>query len=141
MNNPDLFNRELAGGSAYPHIEKYEYGDWYCTSGLSDTSEYRTIRFNVQASNLFLHWTNGLLEMTGRLVKKVAKTAYADQAAVTFAHNGACHLFDSVKFSIGSTCVENLNVPGHCNSLMFNVLLARSKSKNDGLTFLWFPTL
>ena len=141
MNNPDLFDRTLAGGSPYPHTEKYEYNDWYCTTGLTDTSEYRTIRFNVQASNLLLHWTNSYLQMTGRLVPKVDpdKSPYTHESALTFIHNGACHLFDSVKLSIGSTCVENVNVPGHCSSLIFNVLLPRSKAKNDGLTFLWFP--
>ena len=139
MNNADLFDSGLAGGSPYPYTEKYEYSDWYCTTGMTDTSEYRTIRFNVQASNLLLPWTNSYLEMKGRLVRKDNKTTYVQDEPITFAHNGACHLFDSVKFSIGSTCVENINVPGHCSSLMFNVLLARSKSKNDGLTFLWFP--
>ena len=129
MNNSDLFNAELAGDLSYPHTEKYNYSDWYCIWGLSDTSEFRTISFNVQVSNLLLHWTNSFLQMTGHLLKKADKQTYATKTAITFAHNGACHLFDSVKFSIGSTCVENINVPGNCISLLFNVLLACPKPK------------
>ena len=140
MNNSDLFDSTLAGGFLYPHTEKYEYGDWYCTTGLSDTSWYSTIRFNVQASNLLLHWTNSYLQMTGRLEPKdTAKHVHDDKSPITFIHNGACHLFDSVKFTIGGICVETINSPGHCSSLIFYVLLPCSKAKNDGLTFLWFP--
>jgi hypothetical protein len=140
MNNPDLFDNTLAGGFPYPHTEKYEYSDWYCTTGLTDTSAYRTIRFNVQASNLLLHWTNSYLQLTGRMEpKETSGAAFTNATPTSFIHNAACHLFDSVKFSIGGTCVENINSPGHCSSLIFNVLLPRSKAKNDGLTFLWFP--
>ncbi len=139
MNNPDMYNRELAGGTPYPETEKYSYSSWYCATGLSDTTEYKTVRFSLRQDNLLLHWTNGYLEMQGQLVQKANKAVMPEQALITFAHNGLIHLFDNIKFTIGNQMVENINIPGHVSSLMFDVLLARSKSKNDGLSFLWSP--
>ena len=71
MNNPAMYELENAGGVAYPETDKYHYNKWYTTTGLTDGSAYKTIRFNVRQDNLLLHWRNSYLELKGRVVQKV----------------------------------------------------------------------
>ena len=33
MNNPDLFDKALAAGVEFPFLERYQYDDWYTTTG------------------------------------------------------------------------------------------------------------
>ena len=70
MNNAAMYNFGIAGGIPYPETEKYSYDRWYTTTGLTDGSAYKTIRFNIRQDNLLLHWANSYLEMHGQLVKK-----------------------------------------------------------------------
>ena len=47
MNNAAMYNLGIAGGIPYPETEKYSYDRWYTTTGLTDGSAYKTIRFNI----------------------------------------------------------------------------------------------
>ena len=58
-----MYELENAGGVAYPETDKYHYNKWYTTTGLTDGSAYKTIRFNVRQENLLFHWSNSYLEL------------------------------------------------------------------------------
>ena len=141
MNNPELFDKDIAGGVPYPLVEKYSYTTFYPTSGLTDMSEYKTIRFNIRQDNLSLHWSNAMIQVHGQVVKKDDGLAYASGDNVALVHNFFPHLFQNIKISIGSVCVENINSPGMVSSLLYNVLYSRSKKKGDGLNFNWYPDI
>lgn len=128
-----------AGGIPYPETEKYHYDRWYTTTGLTDGSAYKTIRCNIRQDNLLLHWRNAYLEMHGQLVKKADDQAFADGALIAFIHNAIPHMFANTKLTVGSQEVENVNHVGHVSSLIYNVIYPKSKSKNDGLQFMWVP--
>ena len=134
-----MYELEAAGGVPYPETDKYYYERWYTTTGLTDGSEYKTIRFNIRQDNLLLHWTNSYLVLDGQLVKKADDAAYADADLITLTHNAVPHLFSNVKLSIGNKLVENVNEVGHVSSMIYNVLFNRSKGKCDGLDFMWMP--
>ena len=136
MNNFLLYDTSEAGGIPYSQTERYEFQRWFTTDGLTDTSEYKTIRFSMRQENLLIHWRNSYLELAGKLVKKNG-TAYAKKSAISFIFNGIAHSFANGKLSIGSRVVEAVNEMGHVSSLMHYVLLPRSKQKCDGLDFMW----
>ena len=68
-----MYALDRAGGIPYPDTEKYNYVTWYTTTGLTDGSAYKTIRFNIQQDNLYLHWINSYLEIHGKLIKKTGE--------------------------------------------------------------------
>ena len=139
MNNPAMYSLESAGGTPYPETEKYSYDRWYTTTGLTDGSAYKTIRFNIRQDNLLLHWRNSYLELHGQLVQKANGTAFADDSLITLIHNAIPHLFSNVKLTVGSQLVENVILVGHVSSMIYDVIYARSKAKNNGLQFMWMP--
>ena len=55
MNNPLMYDVGQAGGVPYPDTNKYHYERWFTTSGLTDGTEYKTVRFNIRQDNLLLH--------------------------------------------------------------------------------------
>ena len=65
MNNPAMYGLANAGGIPYPETEKYQYDRWFTTTGLTDGSAYKTVRFNIQQDNLLLHWVNSYLQLHG----------------------------------------------------------------------------
>ena len=65
-----MYDLPGAGGIPYPETDQYKYEQWYPTSGLTDASEYKTLRFNIKQDNLILHWTNAYMVLEGQLVKK-----------------------------------------------------------------------
>ena len=134
-----MYDLSQAGGIPYPETDKYHYDKWYTTTGLTDGSAYKTIRFNVRQDNLFLHWTNSYLELNGKLVKNADGTAYGDADLITLTHNAIPLMFSNVKLTIGNKLVENINEVGHVSSMMYNVLYPRSKAKCDGLQYMWMP--
>ena len=139
MNNSQMYDVSHAGGVPYPETNKYHYNQWYTTTGLTDGSEYKTIRFNIRQDNLFLHWINSYLVLDGQLVKKVGGTAYTNTQLISLVHNAIPHMFSNVKLTVGNRLVENVNQIGHVSSMMYDVLYPRSKGKCDGLDFMWFP--
>ena len=139
MNNPQMYDMSHAGGVPYPETDKYHYSRWFTTTGLTDGSEYKTIRFNVRQDNLLLHWTNSYLTLEGQLKKKTAGTAYTNAQLISLVHNAIPHMFSNVKLTVGSKLVENVNQIGHVSSMMYDVLYPRSKGKCDGLEFMWLP--
>ena len=134
-----MYDLSHAGGVPYPETDKYHYDRWYTTTGLTDGSEYKTIRFNIRQDNLLLHWTNSFLVLNGQLVKKDDSTAFGNDDEISLAHNAIPHLFSNVKLTIGNQLVENINQVGYVSSMMYNVLYPRSKGKSDGLQFMWYP--
>ena len=122
-----MYDKELAGGNPYPITEKYQYDNWYSTSGLTDTSEYRTIRFNCLQDNLLLHWHNAYLEIHGRLWKNADNDDIATSTKVSFIHNAILHLFSNVKFSVGNRVIKNINSPSYVSSMIFAILFPKSK--------------
>ena len=139
MNNSQMYQKELAGGVPYPETEKYAYDRWYTTTGLTDGSEYKTIRFNIRQDNLMLHFTNAYLEIHGQLLQKTTGAVMPTGAKITMIHNAIPHLFDNVKITVDNQLVENVNQPGHVSSMLFNILFPKSKAQNDGLQFMWYP--
>ena len=140
MNNSSMYDRDLAGGVPYPSTERYNYDSWFTTTGLTDGSEYKTIRFNIRQDNLLLHFTNAYLEVHGQLVQKAAGNADMPAGAqIALIHNAIPFLFDNIKFTMGNQLVENVNCPGHVSSMLFDVLFPRSKAKVQGLEFMWYP--
>ena len=139
MNNPAMYELEEAGGIAYPETDRYDYKKWYPTTGLTDASAYKSVRFNIRQDNLLLHWKNAYLELKGRIVKKTDGTAYASGSRIALIHNAIPHLFANVKLTIGNQLVENINQIGHVSSMMYDVLYPRSKGKSEGLQFMWVP--
>ena len=138
MNNFLLYDTSEAGGIPYSQTEKYEYQKWYTTDGLTDTSEYKTIRFSVRQENLLIHWRYSYLELEGQLVKKSDGSAFTKNTdAISFIFNGIPHLFANGKFTVGNRVVESINEIGYVSGLINYVLLARSKQKCDGLSFMW----
>ena len=134
-----MYEMEEAGGVPYPETDKYHYNKWYTTTGLTDGSAYKTIRFNVRQDNLLLHWRNSYLELKGQVVQKANGNAFADNASIALIHNAIPHMFSNVKLTIGNQMVENVNHVGHVSSMMYDVLYHRSKGKCDGLQFMWIP--
>ena len=65
-----MYETEEAGGVPYPETDKYHYNKWFTTTGLTDGSAYKTIRFNVRQDNLLLHWRNSYLELQGQVFQK-----------------------------------------------------------------------
>ena len=139
MNNPLMYDVGQAGGIPYPDTNKYHYDRWFTTSGLTDGTEYKTVRFNIRQDNLLLHWRNAYLTLRGQLVKKDDGAAYAENALITLIHNAIPHMFSNVKLTVGNQMVENINQVGHVSSLIYDVLYPRSKAKCDGLQYMWFP--
>ncbi len=139
MNNSQMYELQHAGGIPYPETDKYHYDRWYTTTGLTDGSEYKTIRFNIRQDNLLLHWTNSFLVLNGQLVKKADESAFGDDDAIALIHNAIPHMFSNVKLTIGNQMVENINQVGYVSSMMYDVLYSRSKGKCDGLQFMWYP--
>ena len=139
MNNVKMYDLERAGGVAYPETDKYDYSKWYTTTGMTDGTEYRAVRFDVRQDNLLLHWAEAYLELKGKVVKKTDGSLYADNDLITLIHNAIPHMFSNVKLSLGTTTVENVDNPGHVSSLIYDTLLPRSTGKCDGLQFCWFP--
>ena len=139
MNNPLMYDVGQAGGVPYPHTNKYHYDKWYTTSGLTDGTEYKTIRFNIRQDNLLLHWRNAYMELHGQLVQLADGNAYADASLITLIHNAIPHMFSNVKLTVGNQLIENINQVGHVSSLIYDTLYPRSKSKCEGLQFMWFP--
>ena len=139
MNNPGMYELESAGGVAYPETDKYHYNKWYTTTGLTDGSAYKIVRFNIRQDNLLLHWRNSYLELKGRVVKKADGVAYDNEAAIALIHNAIPHMFSNVKLTVGGKLVENINNVGHVSSMMYDVLYPRSKGKCDRLQFMWAP--
>ena len=134
-----MYEMENAGGVPYPETDKYHYSKWYTTTGLTDGSAYKTIRFNVRQDNLLLHWRNSYLELSGQLVRKDTGNAFDDNAPITLIHNAIPHMFSNVKLTVGNQLVENINHVGHVSSLLYDILYPRSKAKCDGLQFVWSP--
>ena len=139
MNNSQMYKLNHAGGVPYPETDKYHYDRWYTTTGLTDGSEYKTIRFNIRQDNLLLHWTNSYLVLEGKLVKKAGDAAYENTQLISLIHNAIPHMFSNVKLTVGNRLVENINQVGHVSSMIYDVLYSRSKGKCDGLDFMWFP--
>ena len=137
MNNSHMYDLDAAGAIDYPETENYSYDKWHCTPGLTDASEYKSVRFQMLQENLLLHWKYAYLEVQGRLVKKADGTHYATGANIAPIFNAIPHLFANAKFTIGTRCVENINHVGHVSSLMQYVLLPRSLSKEGGIQFMW----
>ena len=141
MNNSQMYEYAHAGGVPYPETDKYYYEKWYPTSGLTDGSEYKTIRFNVKMDNLILHWTNAYMVLDGQLVRKDNGNAYAGTEMISMIHNAVPHLFSNCKLTINNKCVEDVSEVGHVSSMMYDVLYPRSKGKCDGLQFMWYPDI
>ena len=138
MNNSQMYELSHAGGVPYPETDKYHYDKWYTTTGLTDGSAYKTVRFNVRQDNLLLHWTNSYLTLEGQLVKKADGGVYGDDHLITLIHNAVPHMFSNVKLSVGNKLVENINQIGHVSSMIYDILYARSKMKCGGLEFMWY---
>ena len=134
-----MYELSAAGGIPYPETDKYSYEKWYPTSGLTDGSEYKTLRFNIRQDNLILHWTNAYLVLEGQLVKKADGTAYAGTEMISMIHNAVPHMFSNCKLSINDKVVEDVNQVGHVSSMIYNVLFPYSKGKQDGLQSMWYP--
>ena len=134
-----MYELEEAGGVPYPETDKYHYNKWYTTTGLTDGSAYKTIRFNVRQDNLLLHWRNSYLELKGQVVQKTNGQAFAENAAIALIHNAIPHMFSNVKLTVGNQMVENINHIGHVSSMMYDILYPRSKGKCNGLQFMWMP--
>lgn len=140
MNNTLMYDLGSAGGVVYPETDKYKYSKWYTTTGMTDGAAYKTIRFDVRQDNLLLHWRNAYLELKGRVYKQAGdNVAFGNDDNIVMIHNATPHLFSSVRLSVGSKTMESVNAPGHVSSMIYNVLYGRSKSKCDGLQFMWFP--
>ena len=137
MNNGHLYDIEAAGGLHYPETESYSYDTWHCTPGLTDASEYKSIRFQMVQENLLLHWKYAYLEIHGQLVDKAAGTAFTNDSKIAPIFNAVPHLFSNAKFTIGTRCVENINHVGHVSSLIHYVLYPRSLSKEAGIQHMW----
>ena len=65
-----MYDLDAAGAIDYPETENYSYDIWHCTPGLTDASEYKSVRFQMLQENLLLHWKYAYLEIHGRLVKR-----------------------------------------------------------------------
>ena len=87
MNNSQMYALDRAGGIPYPETNKYNYDQWFTTSGLTDGAQYKTIRFNIRQDNMLLHWRNAYMEFHGQLVKKVDGAAYGDGDLIALIHN------------------------------------------------------
>ena len=133
-----MFDKAQAGGITYDQTESYEYQRYFTTDGLTDTSEYKSIRFSVLQTNLFFHFRNAFLELRGRVVGD-DKKPFLDGDKISFINNPIPHFFDNAKFSIGSRVVESISEFGHVSSLIHYTLLPRSKQKCDGLEMVWVP--
>ena len=114
MNNSQMYEYAHAGGVPYPETDKYYYEKWYPTSGLTDGSEYKNVRFNVKMDSLILHWTNAYLVLEGQLVKKADDDAYAGTEMISMIHNAVPHLFSNCKLTINNKCIEDVSVGGSC---------------------------
>ena len=139
MNNSLMYDVGQAGGVPYPETNKYHYDRWFTTTGLTDGSEYKTVRFNIRQDNLLLHWRNSYMELHGQLVKANDDSAYTANALITLIHNAIPHMFSNVKLTVGNQMVENVNQVGHVSSLIYDTLYSRSKAKCEGLQFMWSP--
>ena len=122
-----MYDVGQAGGVPYPHTNKYHYDKWYTTSGLTDGTEYKTIRFNIRQDNLLLHWRNAYMELHGQLVQLADGNAYADASLITLIHNAIPHMFSNVKLTVGNQLIEKINQVGHVSSLIYETLYPRSK--------------
>ena len=134
-----MYDVGQAGGVPYPETNKYHYDRWFTTTGLTDGSEYKTVRFNIRQDNLLLHWRNSYMELHGQLVKANDDSAYTAAALITLIHNAIPHMFSNVKLTVGNQMVENVNQVGHVSSLIYDTLYSRSKAKCEGLQFMWSP--
>ena len=79
------------------------------------------------------------MELHGQVVQKADDTEYADNALIALIHNAIPHMFANAKLNVGNQTVETINNVGHVSSMLYNVLLARSKGKTDRSEFMWVP--
>ena len=132
MNNPTLFDKSLAGEIDFPEIDSYQYETWYPTSGLSDLSEYKTVRFNMAQTSLLLHWRWSYLTIKGKITVKPnvgEERALAADDKISLIHNFVPYLFSNCKLTVGNTLIEDVAHPGHVSTVLFNMLHDRSLSK------------
>ena len=143
MNNPTLFDKSLAGGIDFPEIDSYQYETWYPTSGLSDLSEYKTVRFNMAQTSLLLHWRWAYLTIKGKISVKPddggAERALAAADKISLIHNFVPYLFSNCKLTVGNTLIEDVAHPGTVSTVLFNLLHDRSLSKSSGLDYFFVP--
>ena len=117
MNNPAMYGLANAGGIPYPETEKYQYDRWFTTTGLTDGSAYKTVRFNIQQDNLLLYWVKSYLELHEQVVQKADDTEYADNALIALIHNAIPHMFANAKLNVGNQTFETRNNIGHVPSM------------------------
>ena len=129
MNNFLMFDIKEAGGVPYNETERYEYCRYYTTDGLTDTSEYKTIRFSVNQENILCHWKNSFLELRGHLKPKTEGAAdYTKTAKIAFIMNAIPHMFSNAKLTLGSRVIEAINNVGHVSSMMHYTCTALSQA-------------
>ena len=142
MNNLTLFDKSLAGGIDFPEIDSYQYEIWYPTSGLSDLSEYKTVRFNMAQTSLTLHWRWSYLSIKGKIRVKPdggAERDLKDDDKIALIHNFVPYLFTNCKLTIGNTLIEDVSHPGHVSTVLFNILHDRNLAKSSGLDYFFVP--
>ena len=142
MNNPTLYDKSLAGGIDFPEIDSYQYETWYLTSGLSDLSEYKMVRFNMAQTSLLLHWRWAYLTIKGKITVKPNagdERALGTNDKISLIHNFVPYLFSNCKLTVGNTLIEDVAHPGHVSTVLFNMLHDRSLSKSSGLDYFFVP--
>ena len=139
MNNSHLYDFNSAGGVDYPETEQYSFDIWHSAPGLTDASEFKSIRFQMVQENLLLHWRYAYLEIHGQLKQKTPPAAFVDTSRIALIFNAVPHLFSNAKLTIGTRVVENINQVGHVSSMLYYLLYPRALAKNGGLQHMWVP--
>ena len=106
MNNSAMWKRELAGAETATDTNSYDRTIFFPTSGLSDLSEYKSFRFDINQRNLNLHLRNGALLLTGKFTQKTGDAAITKDDKCSPSHNMLLHLFSNVKMSVNGEVIE-----------------------------------
>lgn len=135
MNNDLIFNLNLASPPPYTECESYQYEDVYSVVGLSDNSQFTTVRFSLRDDNLLLHLRNSYIEIHGQILKTTDKP-FGTHDKIALTHNAGVHMFSDVKLSIAGQMVENVSYVGHVSTLLHSALFSK---RSNGLAFSWIP--
>ncbi|XP_065680158.1 uncharacterized protein LOC136094359 [Hydra vulgaris] len=116
-------------------------GKELATSAISTAKEIvinkGEIRIFIENSDSLFHPHESYLEIEGRLVKADG-TSYADDSAITLAHNGLMHLFERIDYKFYDSVVESVQFPGIATTMLGMLKYPNDFQQSKAMNQLWY---
>ncbi|XP_065660496.1 uncharacterized protein LOC136084451 [Hydra vulgaris] len=134
MVKSDIFNitDKLRFDEEIRRYEEYEF-----TPSVNSNLNSGEIRIFIENSETLFHPYESYLEIEGRLVKAYG-TSYADDSAITLAHNGLMHLFERIDYKFYDSVVESVNYPGIATTMLGMLKYPNDFQQSKAMNQLWY---